>query len=361
MRLKGLIAAAGLSSRMEAFKPFLKLNGFPMIQMTVQSLRNAGIWDITVVTGYRAEEMAEVLKPMQVRLVENPAYRETDMLASIQLGLSSLSWQDADAVFFLPGDLPLVSPASMKQIKERLLSLEEGVQALIPVTGDRTSHPPVLLRGGVEAVLRYQGEGGLKGSFSSMRAEYMELGDAGALADADVREDFERLEKYARAQKGVSLERCERWYQEVGLPSHIRSHCLAVGELAGWMAEALVQHGACLDVELCRSGGYLHDLCRLSRGHEEKGGIFLRERGYLALADVVERHRGFETEPTTVCEEGVIVCLADKLIKEDKRVSLEERYQKAFTYEPVKERILRDIRILQKLKKEFEVITGEQL
>ncbi len=34
MRIQGLIAAAGLSSRMGGFKPFMKLNGFPMIQMT---------------------------------------------------------------------------------------------------------------------------------------------------------------------------------------------------------------------------------------------------------------------------------------------------------------------------------------
>ena len=69
MRIQGLIAAAGLSSRMGGFKPFMKLNGFPMIQMTVQSLKNAGIREITVVTGYRAEEMARILERLGVRQV----------------------------------------------------------------------------------------------------------------------------------------------------------------------------------------------------------------------------------------------------------------------------------------------------
>ena len=191
--------------------------------------------------------------------------------------------------------------------------------------------------------------------------EYMKLDDAGALADADVRGDFEKLKIWARAHRGVSRKRCEDWYEEMKLPAHIRAHCLAVGELAGWMAERLTEHGACLDIELCRSGGYLHDLCRLSKGHEAKAGAFLREKGCLALADVVERHRGFETEPETVCREDAVVCLADKLIKEDRRVSLDVRYQKAFTYDPVKERILRDLRICRKLLEEFEVMTGEQL
>lgn len=359
MRYRGLIAAAGLSSRMGDFKPFMELNGFPMIQMTVQSLKNAGIRDITVVTGHRADEMEGVLAPLGVHILRNEDYRKTDMLASIRMGLSAM--KQAEGVFFLPGDLPLVSPESIKRILDRLAELPEGTDALIPMTGERTSHPPVLLPGGIRAVLGYEGEGGLKGSFASMQAEYMELDDAGALADADVRGDFDRLRDWAKEHRGVSQKQCEAWYQEADLPSHIRAHCLAVGDLAGWMAERLTEHGACLDIELCRSGGYLHDLCRLSGEHEAKAGAFLRARGYLALARVVEGHRSFETEPETVCEEGVIVCLADKLIQEDRRVSPKVRYQKAFTFDPVKEWILRDIRICQKLLEEFEVMTGEQL
>ena len=51
MKGAGLIAAAGRSRRMEGFKPLLEINGFPMIAMTVQSMENAGIRDITVVVG----------------------------------------------------------------------------------------------------------------------------------------------------------------------------------------------------------------------------------------------------------------------------------------------------------------------
>lgn len=141
----------------------------------------------------------------------------------------------------------------------------------------------------------------------------------------------------------------------------MRAHCLAVGELAGWMAEHLTKCGACLDIELCRSGGYLHDLCRLLECHEAEAGVFLRERGYAALAGIVEQHGGFETEPESICEEWVIVCLADKLIQEDRRVSLEVRYEKALCHHEVKERILGDMRICRRLKEEFEVMTGERL
>ncbi len=360
MRYKGLIAAAGRSSRMDGFKPLMRLNGFPMIQMTVQSLRNGGIEDITVVTGCRAQEMEEVLRPLHVRIVENREFASTDMLASVRMGL--LQIRDADAVFFLPGDVPLVAPRSIQKMKERLSKVgSSGLQVLQPVVGEREAHPPVLLNGGADIVLAYQGEGGLRGAFNSMRMEQMEFLDTGALADADVRADFERLLDYAKKKRGVSLSVCEELYKEAGLLEHIRKHGKAVGDLAASMAERLIAHGACLDVELCRSGGYLHDLCKLSKEHEAAGGIFLRERGYEALAEVVERHKGFFEKPATVCEEWVLVCLADKLVQEEQRVTVEERYQKAFGHASIKPWIVKNITICKALIREFEVITGERL
>ena len=88
---------------------------------------------------------------------------------------------------------------------------------------------------------------------------------------------------------------------------------------------------------------------------------FLEEKGYLALAAVTGAHRGFEQEPDTLCREDVLVCLADKLIMENRRVSLEERYRKALEKKEVKKRILQDIEICRRLIKEFEVMTGERL
>lgn len=110
MKGAGLVPAAGGSRRMDGFKPLLKINGFPMITMTVQSLRNAGIRDIIVVTGYRGEEVEKVLEPMGVRIIENRRWQETDMLASVKLGLEAADKKEG--VFILPGDIPLTSPGT---------------------------------------------------------------------------------------------------------------------------------------------------------------------------------------------------------------------------------------------------------
>lgn len=352
---------------MDGFKPLMELNGFPMIQMTVQSLRNGGVGDITVVVGRLADEMRRVLLPLGVTVVENADYGVTDMFASVRMGLSHIVERgEPEAVFFLPGDIPLVSPKTLEALKRRALGAAAGTQVLLPLVDGRTAHPPVFLGDGVFAVLGYYGEGGLRGAFSSMATELVELSeDQGALVDADFREDFERLGAYAKAHKGVSVKVCERLYEEALLPAPVRRHCLAVGNLAGWMAERLVEKGACLDVELCRSGGFLHDICRLSPDHERAGGRLLKEMGFEALARIVEGHRGFGAEPESVCEEGVLVCLADKMILEERRVSLRERYGRALgkclEESSVKERIRRDFGICQRLLNEFEVMTGERL
>ena len=78
---RGLIVAAGQSRRMGAFKPLLTLNGFPMIQMTVQSLKNGGIQDITVVIGREADRMIGILEGLTEKLVaEDPSSYQAKLL-----------------------------------------------------------------------------------------------------------------------------------------------------------------------------------------------------------------------------------------------------------------------------------------
>lgn len=356
---RGLIAAAGQSRRMGAFKPLLTLNGFPMIQMTVQSLKNGGIQDITVVIGREADRMREILAPMGVRLTENRDFASTDMLASVKKGLSGM--RDAEGVFFLPGDLPLVSPKTMAYLKKEAEGLEKGMQGMIPLLNGKHAHPLFLSPEGYDAVLSYGGEGGLGAVSSKMRMKKAESRDPGTLKDADYPSDLEEMRAYARKFRGISADCCAQLYEEVRLPAHIRAHCRAVGDLAARMAETLISRGACLDVELCRSGGYLHDLCRLQPHHEQAAAIFLEEKGYGALAEIAGAHGGFAKEPESICRESAIVFLADKLVQEDRRVTVAERYQKALGKNPVKERVRKNIALCRRLIAEFEERTGERL
>lgn len=359
IELRGLIAAAGNSRRMGDFKPLMEINGFPMIAMTVQSMRNAGIREITVVIGRNAQEMREVLAPLGVHLIENPHYRDTDMLYSVQLGLQTMT--EAEGICFLPGDMPLISPPVMKTIKDRIGKMKKTSQVLIPMLGEKQAHPPVFFPGAYTPILTWKGEGGMRRVFELLEREYVSLEDPGILMDADVQADIASMRKHAKAARGISRKLCSQLYREMYLPENIRRHCIAVGDLAGEMAERLIEKGACLDVELCRSGGYVHDLCRLLPCHEKRAGEFLAQKGYLALAEIAQAHGGFKEMPRSICQEQVIVCLADKLIRETERVSLLQRYQKAFRNPVVKPAIKKSYDICCRLVKEYEERTGEKL
>ena len=207
MKAAGLIAAAGLSSRMEDFKPLMELNGFPMIAMTVRSMRNAGIRNITVVTGFRGEEVRKVLDPLGVSIVENPRYRETDMLASVKLGLSSMD--TGNGVFFLPGDVPLTEPETFRKLWNIREERAGKVSALIPMNGEKQIHPPYLSPEGCAGVLGYKGDFGLKGAMDAQDPLRVNVWDQGAGQDEDVPGDFRAMEQYAKAHRGVSERICE--------------------------------------------------------------------------------------------------------------------------------------------------------
>ncbi|MGI6225278.1 MAG: nucleotidyltransferase family protein, partial [Peptococcales bacterium] len=73
-KLVALILAAGYSSRMGDFKPLLSLDSEYVITRTVNSLRAAGIADIRVIVGYRAEDLLPVLSSLGVTPVLNDNY-----------------------------------------------------------------------------------------------------------------------------------------------------------------------------------------------------------------------------------------------------------------------------------------------
>lgn len=61
--IRAVIPAAGISSRMGNFKPLLLLHGRTLIETSVSSLLKGGAETVTVVTGYRADEIERNLSP----------------------------------------------------------------------------------------------------------------------------------------------------------------------------------------------------------------------------------------------------------------------------------------------------------
>ena len=100
----------------------------------------------------------------------------------------------------------------------------------------------------------------------------------------------------------------------------IEAHCRAVAAEALRIARALPTDP---DTELLASAALLHDVARKEKDHARLGAAWLRELGYADAAELVARHHDWDG---AAVDEAAVLYLADKCVKEDRRVTVEERF-----------------------------------
>ena len=203
MKTAGLIAAAGQSSRMGAFKPLLPIHGKPMIANTADVFLRAGVANLYVVVGKSGEDVIRALSGYHAEFLWNHDFAQTEMFASVQLGLRAI--RDAatfDAAFLLPGDMPAVEPQVLNSLLNTLETSDYDV--VFPSDGKRRLHPPLVRASAFDALIDYSGEDGLRGAFRALntRIGYVVTSDVGCQIDVDTPEDYERARAFLEHREG---------------------------------------------------------------------------------------------------------------------------------------------------------------
>src|SRR4051812_14659607 len=91
-KLPAIVLAAGLSTRMGAFKPLLRLGGELVIRRVIDALGESGrVGPIVVVTGHQAEVVQGAVEGMGVTVVFNQEYAKGEMLSSLRAGIGALA------------------------------------------------------------------------------------------------------------------------------------------------------------------------------------------------------------------------------------------------------------------------------
>ena len=189
-RLAAVIPAAGLSSRMGAFKPLLPVGDKTMIEASVCSALSCADRAV-VVLGWRGEEIREKLSERfagRLIFTENPDYASTDMIRSVRIALEAIG--SCDAFFIAPADMPMISPAVYRLLAA---SFTEDDGILIPVTDDKRGHPPLISSRLIPDILAYDGTEGLRGFYRTRKVRQFAVDDTGILKDADTPEDYRNL------------------------------------------------------------------------------------------------------------------------------------------------------------------------
>jgi molybdenum cofactor cytidylyltransferase len=321
-RIAALILAAGRSSRMGDFKPLLPLGGSTAIEEAVKRFRHAGIQEIGVVTGHRAEEIAPVLDRLEVGKIFNPHY-DMGMLSSVLAGIRGLE-PEVEAFFLLPADIPLVKARTMDALVRAYRTAGGGI--IHPCFQGLRGHPPLIPTSRVKD-LPEDYEGGLRAFLGRYDDEATDIDviDESILLGCNTLDEYRKLRAYGMREDIPTERECRALWTKYGLSELLIAHCRLVAQLAGTLAVSLNRAGLDLDTDLILASGYLHDLAKGRRNHAAAGAEILEELGYGRVGRIVASHTDLRPGNRHV-DESDLIYLADKYVEGDRLVTIEERF-----------------------------------
>src|SRR5438094_6006440 len=146
VRAVAVVTAAGSAERFGGKKLLTPIDGEPLLDHTIDALLDGGVAEVIVVVGKdgRAElerDVNAMLDP-RVRAVENPD-PSRGMFSSIQEGVAQAQ---GDLLLVLPGDMPFVSPETVRSVIARYA---ERPAIVSPRYRGKRGHPvalPIALR-----------------------------------------------------------------------------------------------------------------------------------------------------------------------------------------------------------------------
>lgn len=193
--IAGIVLAAGMSTRMGAFKQLLPLDERTVIEVVVERIVSR-LEQLFVVLGHRADEVEEVLKGYPVECVYNPDYR-LGMLSSVQCGIRAAG--EAQAYLICLGDQPGIELGAIDAVLGGAVEAGEGI--IIPSYRGKRGHPIVIRRSYRREILSLPKESGLNQVTRGYPEDTLEIpvADEQILRDMDTPADYRReIARYPR-------------------------------------------------------------------------------------------------------------------------------------------------------------------
>lgn len=359
--IAAIILAAGFSSRMKGFKPLLPLGPATVLETAVRPFQKAGFPDIRVILGHQAGELLPVCDSLGVQPIFNEDYAE-GMFSSVKAGVKYLG-PEVDGFFLLPVDNPLIHEDTLHRLYDGFSREHKGI--VYPVCRGQRGHPPLISRGYRDSILSWTGEGGLRALLEHYQADVLEVGteDQGVLLDMDTPEDYRRLLKYYGYAPTPTEYECYELLKGNNTPDKVIKHCETVARLSVFLGDQLREAGLHLNRELLRTSALLHDIARLKPNHSREGAKLTA--AYPEVAAIIAAHMDCPWEPSQPLTEKEIVYLADKLVADERIISLQERFNgnmERYKNEPeVLENVNRRFEQAHRIHDRVEEIVGESV
>ncbi len=263
-----VLVAAGLSSRMQEFKPMLPYEDSTIAIHMVEMLLRLQLDPVVVVTGFRAEELEKHLFHTGVRFVKNVRYETTQMFDSVVLGIENIQ-DECERVMIMPIDIPAIQ---LETIRQALMVDADIVRTMCQ---GKPGHPIILQSTVAKKICAYQGEGGLKGAIenSGYTITNLEVDDEGVYWDVDTLEEYQELIEW-------------NYGQGKGYPIKPKIQVTLAAN------EVFFGPGTCRLLELIEQTGSIQDACIQMNLSYSKGNKMLKKLDRQLGFSVVERRAG---------------------------------------------------------------------
>jgi molybdenum cofactor cytidylyltransferase len=192
MTVLGVLLAAGRSTRFGAEnKLFAEVNGIPLVRHTAQTLLDSRVSRVVAVLGHGMDAVCNVLSGLGVECIENKAY-EQGLSTSVRTGVDMAVEMDADAVIFLPGDMPFVNASTIDLLIDAYrVDIADAVAAAY--RGQR-GNPVLFDRRFFEPLCSVSGDRGGRQVLLESNGALIETDDSGIVSDIDTPADLKRYE-----------------------------------------------------------------------------------------------------------------------------------------------------------------------
>ncbi len=190
-KVTGIILAAGASSRMGRTKQLLPFRGQTILECVVDNALASSLHRVVAVLGHESETIEPLLASKDVAVIHNPHY-EKGQSSSIKIGLHALT-EEVDAVLFILGDQPLVTPEIINLI---LTAYETSPSPVVlPFFNGKRGNPALFSRETFPRLAALKEDCGARPLFEEYAERILKVpvSDTAIHFDIDTEEDYRKL------------------------------------------------------------------------------------------------------------------------------------------------------------------------
>jgi molybdenum cofactor cytidylyltransferase len=355
-----IILAGGCSSRMGKFKPLLPIGDVTIADRIISLFMQINV-ETYLITGWNDIELRTGIKRSNVTILENSDFKK-GMLSTLKVGVRHLK-TSCKGFFIMPVDIPLIRTSSINRLLDAAASYPDKI--IYPVFNKAHGHPPLIPSSLIPEILSQTNDSSLRNVLDKHKENVLEVkvADQNILFDIDSPQDYQQALQRFQSYGVPCEDECEAILSDIcSISNEIRRHGLKVSEVACKIGEILLKSGKSINLDIIHTAALLHDIAKGSKKHDLAGGQILKDLGFFKTSEVVSTHSDLPDDNANISLETKIVYLADKFVKGENIVSLDERYltsSRPFVVTPeieakIRQRKLRAI----KVKLEIESLLG---